>query len=301
MSARDRLILVLLGAIWGSSFLFMRVATPELDAVPLITLRVGIAALFLIAALRLRGSALGALRGRWPEVALLGAVNTALPFCLFAHAVETLPAGFSSVLNATVPLFGALLGFLVWSDRLPVRKVAGLLVGFAGVVLLAWPKLTAPSERLAVAEGLAAALLYAIAAHHARRRFTTTPPLALATGTTLAAALLLLPIAPFAWPEAKPSWKSLGCGAVLGVVCTGLAYALYFALLARIGTAKATTVTFLVPLFGVVWGVLFLAESFTLATAIGGAVVVAGTALVVAGGPARPLAPASAPLPAEPA
>ena len=288
MSTRDRLILVLLGAIWGSSFLFMRVAAPELGAVPLITLRVGIAALFLLAALRLRGGGFGALRGRWAEVTLLGAVNTALPFCLFAWATRTLPAGFSSVLNATVPLFGALLGFLVWSERLALRKVAGMLLGFAGVVLLAWPKLTAPSERLAVAAGLAAALLYAIAAHHARRRFTATPPLALATGTTLAAALLLLPVAPFFLPPATPSWHSIACGVVLGVVCTGFAYALYFALLARIGTARATTVTFLVPLFGVIWGVLFLAEAFTFAMAIGGAVVVAGTALVVAGAAARP-------------
>jgi drug/metabolite transporter (DMT)-like permease len=288
VSTRDRLILVLLGAIWGGSFLFMRVAAPALGAVPLIAVRVGVAALFLLAALRVRGGDLAVLRPRWLEVALLGAVNTAVPFCLFADATRSLPAGFSSVLNATVPLFGALLGFLVFGDRLAARKVAGLAIGFAGVVALAWPRLSAPTERLAVLEGLAAAVLYAVAAHHAKRRFVGVPPLTLATGTTLAAALLVVPFAPFSWPEAAPSAASLACGVVLGVVCTGLAYALYFALLSRIGTARATTVTFLVPLFGVLWGVLFLGEPFTAARAVAGAVVVAGTALVVAGPAAGP-------------
>ncbi len=280
MSAGDRLMLVLLGAIWGASFLFMRVAAPELGAIPLITIRVGVAAAVLAAVAIARGD-LRAARGRWLELALFGAINSAVPFCLFAWASKTLPAGFASVLNATVPLFVALLGFAIWRDRLPRIKTIGLVVGFGGVLALAWPKLDGRAGQGAVAAGLCAALLYGCAAHHAKRRFAGMPPITISAASLMASTLLLLPFGVANWPTATPSLRALGCGAVLGVVCTGLAYLLYFRLLNRIGASRATTVTFLVPLFGVLWGALFLREPVTLAMVVSGAVIVMGTTLVV--------------------
>lgn len=280
MSLRDRFDLVLLGAIWGSSFLFMRIAAPELGAIPLITIRVGVAAAVLAAVALARGD-LRAARGRWLELALFGAINSAVPFCLFAWASKTLPAGFASVLNATVPLFVALLGLAIWRERLPRIKAIGLVLGFGGVIALAWPKLDGRAGQGAVAAGLGAALLYGCAAHHAKRRFAGMPALAISTASLLMSTLLLLPFGIANWPAASPSSGALACGAVLGVVCTGLAYLLYFRLLGRIGASRATTVTFLVPLFGVAWGALFLHEPITLPMVAAGAVIVMGTTLVV--------------------
>jgi len=282
MSGRDGAALVGLGAIWGSSFLFMRVAAPEMGAIPLITVRVAVAALLLLAVAALRGE-LAACRGKWGALAFLGAINSALPFCLFAHATRTLPAGFASVLNATVPLWSSAIGFACWRERLPRIKVVGLLIGFAGVVALAWPKLGGGAERSAVIAGLAAAVSYGFAAHYARRRLGDLSPLAISTGSLLVAAVELAPFAVATWPTRAPSLAALECGTVLGVVCTGVAYLLYFRLVGRIGAPRAVTVTYLVPLFGVTWGILFLHESLTLAMLLSGAVVVVGTVLVARG------------------
>lgn len=297
MSGRDGAALVGLGAIWGSSFLFMRVAAPEMGAIPLILVRVAVAALFLVAVTAWRGE-LAACRGRWGALAFLGAINSAIPFCLFAHATKTLPAGFASVLNATVPLWSSAIGFLCWRERLPRIKVAGLLIGFAGVVALAWPKLHGGAERGAVAAGLAAAVSYGFAAHYARRRLSDLSPLAISTGSLIAATIELLPFAIATWPARAPGAAALGCGAVLGVVCTGVAYLFYFRLVGRIGAPRAVTVTYLVPLFGVTWGILFLGESLTLAMLLSGAVIVAGTILVARGPAIHPSAVAT---PATPA
>ncbi|MEQ1894846.1 MAG: DMT family transporter, partial [Planctomycetota bacterium] len=233
MSLRDRLALLLLGGIWGSSFLFMKVAEPQFGAVPLIALRVSIGAVLLTGLLAARGQ-LGALRGRAGAFLRIGALNSAVPFTLYAWSTGSLGAGLPSVLNATVPLFGALVAFVWLRERLSVARAVGLAVGFAGVLVLTWPKLAgagAETSALGVAAGLLAALLYAVAAHDSKRTFAGVPPLAVAAGSMLGASALLVPPALFLLPAELPGPRALGAALALGVVCTSLAYALYFRLL----------------------------------------------------------------------
>lgn len=298
MSLRDRLALLLLGGIWGSSFLFMKVAEPQFGAVPLIALRVSIGAVLLTGLLAARGQ-LGALRGRAGAFLRIGALNSAVPFTLYAWSTGSLGAGLPSVLNATVPLFGALVAFVWLRERLSVARAVGLAVGFAGVLVLTWPKLAgagAETSALGVAAGLLAALLYAVAAHDSKRTFAGVPPLAVAAGSMLGASALLVPPALFLLPAELPGPRALGAALALGVVCTSLAYALYFRLLEALGATRAITVTYLIPCFGLLWGYLFLAEPLTPRTLVGSAVVLAGTALVLRAGAAQP-----APKPTSPA
>jgi drug/metabolite transporter (DMT)-like permease len=279
MTRRDLLAFVMLGAIWGASFLFMRVSVPEFGAVALIECRVVIGAVFLTIALALRGG-LPTLRGLGAALTLVGAINTAIPFSLFAFATISLTAGFSSVLNATVPLFSAALAMLWFRERLTPAQLGGLGVGFLGVVILVWSKLGVPGDLRAVAAGLSASVLYAMAAHYSKRRFAGVAPLSIAAGSLIAASVMLLPLAIWWWPERMPSWKAWGCALVLGVVCTGLAYILYFRLLARVGAAKAVIVTYLIPVFGTSWGALLLRESLSLRMLIGCGLILCGIAFV---------------------
>lgn len=293
MNAQQRCVLVLLGAIWGASFLFMRVAAPEFGPLALIELRVAIAAAFLGGVLAARGQ-LATLRKDALHLSVVGALNSAIPFSLFAFATLSLPAGYSSMLNATVPLFGALVGYLWLRERLAPVRALGLALGFAGVVVLVWPKLTVPGDRTAVFAGLLAALLYAIAAHHAKRYLAHLAPLAIAGGSLIAATALLLPFALAALPPALPSWKAIGCACVLGIVCTALAYLLFFRLFAEVGATRSMVVTYLVPLFGTLWGALFLAEPLHVAALAGGTLIVLGVAVVARRG-AEPAGPAPDP------
>lgn len=289
MSRRDRLELLVLAAIWGASFLFMRVAAPELGPLALIEIRVAIAALFLAGALAAKGG-FGSLKGRAVPLAFVGVLNSALPFSLFAFAALSLPAGYNSVLNATVPLFGALVAYLWLREATSPRKLVGLAIGFAGVVLLVWSKLTLDGSRAAVLAGLAAALAYGIAAHYTKRRLAGVEPLAIAAGSQIAASVLLLPFALATWPEVAPSRAAWLATLVLGVVCTGVAYILYFRLIAHVGPARAILVTYLIPVFGLLWGALFLDERITLPTVLGCAVIFMGTA-TVSGAPATSNSP----------
>lgn len=290
MPARDLTDLLLLGAIWGASYPFMRVAAPAFGPVALIFVRVAIAAA-LLGVVVVRHRAWGPLRGRGGTVAVVGAINTALPFTLFAFASLSLPAGLNAVLNATVPLFGALVGRVWLGQRLPRVRAVGLLVGFAGVVLLAAPSLAGPGNVLAVVAALTATLLYAVAAHYTRHHLAAVPALAAAGGSQVAAALMLAPLAAVRWPAAPPppaAWVAAVC---LGVFCTALAYALYFRLLARSGATTAMAVTYLIPVFGVAWGAAFLGERLPAASLGGGLLVLAGVALTTwTPRPARSLA-----------
>jgi drug/metabolite transporter (DMT)-like permease len=280
MGRRDLVDLVVLGAIWGASFLFMRVAAPEFGAIPLIAARVGIAAAFLIVVLARRGG----LRGLYRDAArltLLGAMNSAVPFSLFAYAVLSVTAGFASVLNATVPLFGALVAFVWLRDRPSASRIVGLIVGFAGVVVLVWGRLSPGREGggPAVLAGLSAALLYGIAANYTKKRLGHVDSLVIATGSLIAATVLLLPLALVYWPETPPSRASWVSAVLLGVFCTGIAYILYFRLLSRVGPSKTLAVTYLIPAFGVLWGHLFLHEPISASMMVGCTVILLGTTL----------------------
>ena len=280
MKSRDLIDLFVLGAIWGASFLLMRVAAPEFGAVPLIAARVGIAALFLIAVLARRGG-LDQLYRNAARLTFLGAINSAIPFSLFAYAVLSVTAGFASVLNSTAPLFGALVAFIWLRDRPAPTRIAGLIVGFVGVLILVSGRISVRDDGggVAVLAGLSAAVLYGIAANYVKKRLSHVDSLVIATGSLIAATVLLLPLAVFAWPQTPPSRASWVSAVLLAVICTGIAYILYFRLLSRVGPSKTLAVTYLIPAFGVLWGHLFLHEPVTASMVVGCAVILLGTTL----------------------
>jgi drug/metabolite transporter (DMT)-like permease len=272
--------LFLLAAIWGGSFLFMRIAAPVLGPVRLIAWRVALAAMFLIGIAWLRRRRFDA-RAHWRHYLILGACNSALPFLLFAFAAQTLSASLLSILNATAPIFAAAIAALHARAAPAPRIVVGLVAGVAGVVVLASfdAMMLAPGALLALAAGLGASLSYGVASIYAKSA-PGVDPFANALGSMCAATLLLAPMAPL-FPAHAPSGAIVVLSVIgLGVVCSGVAYLLYFRLIADLGPASALTVTFLIPVFGVLWGTLFLGEPIGAHTIVGSLIVVAGTALV---------------------
>jgi drug/metabolite transporter (DMT)-like permease len=291
MDAGSLVRLVVLSAIWGGSFLLIRVGAPALGPVPLMETRVVLAALFL--------AAVGAWwrrpllwRVHWRHYLILGFVNSALPFLLFGYAALALPASILSILNATSPMWGVLIAAVWRGAPLSRRTLAGLLLGVAGVALLVGIDGMAlrGGAGLAVAASLGAAFCYALASNYTKTA-SEVEPFANAHGSMWGAALLMAPALVFVPAPAVPGPDIVAVVAALGVVCSGVAYLLYFRLIGDIGAASALTVTFLIPLFGVLWGWWFLDEAVGWHTLAGAAVVVVGTALVTGFSP-RLLLPA---------
>jgi drug/metabolite transporter (DMT)-like permease len=275
---------VLLAAMWGASFLFMRMATVEFGAVPTAAVRVAIAAAFLLPLLLLRGHG-AALRRHWKPVFAVGLVNSAIPFALFSFALLSISTGLSAVLNATVPLFGALIAWAWLKDRPSASRIAGLAIGFLGVALLAWDKASFKPDESGHAPGwavlacLGACVCYGIAASATKRYLGGLPSLVTATGSQMGATLGLALPALWLWPAQMPGARAWLAVLALGVVCTGIAYVLYFRLIEAAGPARALAVTFLVPVFAVFYGVLFLHETVTGWMLFCAGVIVCGTSL----------------------
>jgi drug/metabolite transporter (DMT)-like permease len=275
---------VLLAAIWGASFMFMRIGARELGALPTAGVRVGIAALFLLPILLLRGHGT-ALRQHWKLTFVVGILNSAIPFACFSYALLTISTGLSSILNATVPLFGAVIAWLWLKDRPSGSRMVGLVVGFAGVALLAWDKASFQPDAAGNASGwavlacLLATLCYGIAASFTKRYMSGLPSLVSATGSQLGAAVGLLPLAWWFWPDHAVSLNAWLAVVALGVLCTGVAYILYFRLIERAGPARALSVTFAIPVFALIYGVLLLGEVVTPWMLLCGVVIVVGTSL----------------------
>ena len=284
MKPCDALELFALAAVWGGSFIFMRLGAGEFGALPLSCLRVAGAAIVLLPLLAWRRE-WADLRAHWKPIVLVGITNSAFPFACFAYAALTISAGLSAIFNAAAPLFGAVVAWLWWHDRLSAARVAGLLTGFAGVFGLAvgrasvQPGIDATATGLAVLACTAGSLSYGFSANFTKRHLTGVKPLAVATGSQLAAALVLAVPAWWAWPTVAPGTAAWLSVAVLAIACTGIAYVMYFRLIAHIGPANAITVTFLVPAFALAWGALFLGERPTAAMLAGCAVILAGTSL----------------------
>lgn len=282
--------LLILAALWGGSFLFIRIGVADFGVAPLMALRVGIGALFLLSVLALRRpprETLATLRARaWP-LFVVGILNSAAPFCLFAYAELTLSAGVTSVINATTPLWGAVVAFLWLKDRLSALRVVGLAIGFAGVLALVWDQVAASqgastaatTTALAAGAALAATLLYGIAASYTKRHLMGVDSLTVAAGTMTGATIALVPFAIASWPTVAISWQSWGSVIALGIACTGIAYMLFFHLIAVAGPARAITVTFVIPIFGILWGAMFLGEPVTLWMVKACATILVGTAL----------------------
>ncbi len=273
----------LLSGLWGASFLFMRLGASEFGPLPTAGLRVALATLFLWPILVQQGQ-WPQLRQHWRPVLLAGLINSAIPFALYAWAVLHISTGLASILNATVPLFGAIIAWLWLGERIGRLRSLGLALGFLGVALLAWraPGGAGGQSDLAfwaVAACLGATTCYALAASYARRYLVGIPPLATATGSQLGAALFLAIPTAIAWPAQMPGLRAWLAIAAISVLCTGIAYILYFRLIANAGPSRALAVTFLAPVFAVLYGVVFLSETVTLWMAGCALVIVLGTLL----------------------
>ena len=299
MSGADVARLVSLAALWGGSFAFMRVAVAGLGPLWLAESRVVLAFVALYAFARVRGDVPG-LREYWREYLAIGVINSALPFALFSWAAQHLAASTAAILNATSPFFAAIVAALWLKDRITPAKLAGMLLGFAGVMLLVgWQPGstdgTAPIALIAVGACLVAALCYGIASVYAKARLAGKPSFAIALYSQMMAAIVLAPALPFA--PLPPSITPLVAGNVLALALasTAVGYLLYFKLIATVGPARALTVTFLIPLFGVLWGWLFLGEVIGASMLAACALIVCGTWLAVRqGGRRMTEAPATA-------
>jgi drug/metabolite transporter (DMT)-like permease len=261
MKPRDTATLFLLAAIWGASFLFIRIAVPALGPTTLVVARVLIAALVLLAYAALIRQKI-ALRERWRGFLLLGAINAAIPFTLIATAELELPASFASILNATTPLFSALIGAVWLKDALSPKKLAGLVLGMVGVgVVVGWSPLTlSPVVLLSIGLSLLAAFFYGVSGFYTKVAFKGIAPLTMTIGQQLGAGVLLLPFA-----IANPPRGSLDPNVIISILAlaflsTAFGYLLYFRLIERIGPTSTLSVTFLNPVFGILWGKLFLSE-----------------------------------------
>ena len=281
MTLADYARLVALAAIWGAAFIFMRVAAPVLGPAWTPELRVLIGGLALLAWFRAIGFDPG-LRVHWRFYLLIGTVNIAIPFVLYSFASMHAPASLLSITNATSPIFGLAWAALFRDERITLRKAVGLSLGVAGVALIAQPS-SAASEPLfgwAVAAALGACCAYGLAGPLIKRYAGEASPRGMAAGNQLAAAVVLLPLLPLLPPLAAPSALVIANLLALALLASGVAFLLYFRLIADVGATRALTVTYLIPLFGILWGWLFLGEALPAAALAGGALILAGTVLV---------------------
>lgn len=284
MAAADYLRLVVLAAIWGGSFIFQRVAAPVLGAAVVAEGRLLIAGLVLALWFRLIG-----FDPQWRRHArqylAIGLVNMALPSLLYAFAMMHIPAALAAILNATSPMFGALFAALFLGERLTARKGLGCAAGACGVALIAQPGgfAATPMFAAAIAACLAACLCYGYTGVVVARHAAQTPSRGIAVGSQLAGAAMLLPLLPFSPPPAEPTAFALSNLVALALLGNTLGMVLYFRLITDTGATRALTVTYLMPLFAVLWGMLFLGESLPAAALAGGVLILAGTVLVTRG------------------
>ena len=284
MTRRDGAELLLLGALWGGSFLFMRMGAVEFGPLALVFVRVAGATALLLPLLLMRGEG-AALRTHWRPLVVVGIINSVVPFVLFSVAALVLSAALMSVFNATAPIWGAVVAWLWLGERLTASRMLGLAIGIAGVVALSWgkadfkPGAHGVSSALAVAACITATLFYGVGANHTRKYLKGVPAMAVAAGSQLVATIVVLMPALMTWPKQTPSVAAWAGATALALICTGLAYVLYFRLIAHAGATQAVSVTFLIPGFAMLWGWLALAEHPTPTMLLGCAVILLGTAL----------------------
>jgi drug/metabolite transporter (DMT)-like permease len=280
MRPADTARLVALAAIWGASFLCSRITAPALGPVLTAEARTLIAGVALAIYFGVTGY--NPEWRRWGrQYVIVGVLTSGLPFLLWAYAALTLTAGLMSVLNATSPMWGAVWSVLLLRERLRMRQIVGLTIGVLGVALVTQPQPGAELPFSAVLAALAAAFCYGLAGAYMKRWASGVPSRGMAVGTQLVAGILLIPFIPLAPPAAVPGTPIIASILVLGLVCGAVAYLLYFRLVADIGATGALTVTYLIPVFGVLWGALFLGEALTLPMLAGGVLVILGTVLVL--------------------
>jgi drug/metabolite transporter (DMT)-like permease len=295
MRTSDIVRLFTLAALWGASFLGLRVVAPTLGAIVTAEARVAIAGLALLAWCAIVHVPLRWREHAWP-MTVVGLFNSAIPFALFAFAVKTIPGGYAAILNATSPLFGAVIASLWLRETLGGRRLLGIVFGVAGVacVVKLGPVAMTGDALIAYIACLAAACCYGFAGNYTKQLGRPVAPTAMATGSQITAAIALLPLIPFDPVQAVPTHAVIAITAALGIGSTAIAYLFYFRLIRDVGATRALTVTFLVPLFAVVWGWALLDEAVTWRMAGGGALVLIATWLVVSASNAKTVAAAVA-------
>jgi drug/metabolite transporter (DMT)-like permease len=269
--------LLLLGAIWGGSFLFMRVAAKDFGPLPLVGVRLVTGVVILLPFLWRARERIT--RAHWLRFALIGALNSAIPFSLFAWGAERAPAGIGAIANSMTVLFAALVAFLVFREHIGLRRGIALAVGFVGVVILASGRVAGENVMGAAIAGAVASLCYGFAINLTRHWLSDLPPTVAVAGTLSSATLMAAPLAALTWPPAPIPLTSWLAAAALGVLCTGIAYWIFFRLIQRVGSARASTTTYLVPIFGVAWGWLLLGERPTL-TMVASAALILGSVIL---------------------
>lgn len=281
MKAKDIGALLLLSALWGGSFLFIRIAAPVLGPFVLMELRALIAGVALFLYVLATRSSLE-LRTRWRPYLIVGIINSAIPFTLIATAELHLTSGMAAILNATSPMFGAIVAAFWIKEALTPGKIVGLILGLVGVaVLVGWsPVPFSTTIALAVASSLGAAAFYGFAGVYIKVYIRGASALAVSTCSQLAASLVLFPFTFVVPAQHVPTWPVALSVAGLALLCTAIAYLLYFWLIEHVGPTRALTVTFLAPVFGVLWGVVLLSEPVSLSTFIGFGIILTATGFV---------------------
>ena len=280
MKLRNFCELLLLSAIWGSSFLFLRIASPAFGPIFLIEMRV-LSGLLVLLPIFFVMRKYQEFKLNWKMILLVSLLNMAIPFCFFAYSALNMGAGLLSIMNATVPIFTAMIGFLYFRQRLSKLGFAGLIVGLLGVAILMSESRddTGITSDLAIPSALFASILYGIAINLAAHKLQGVSGITITTGSLFFSSTILLPLAISSRPEVIPEgviWLSV---LSLGIVCTGFGYVLFYRLIGEIGSQRAITTTYLIPLFSIFWGSLFLGETLTVAMFLGGVTVLLGVAL----------------------
>jgi drug/metabolite transporter (DMT)-like permease len=282
MKKSDLVVLLSLGALWGASFLFMRMGAGQFGSLALAGMRAIGAAICSIPLLSSR-ERLAELRANWWPVTLIGLSNSALPFVLFSYAAQSLPSGLSAIFDAIAPLLVAASGWLWLGEKLNPSRACGLVVGLIGVVWLIGGSMGfghgGATVGWAMAACVGANVCYTFGAHYSHRRMQTMTPLTVAIGSQFAAAIMLLPFTIWMWPAKMPDARAWIAMFGLAAGCTSLAYILFYRLLAHVGSSRAMAVLYLIPVFGVIWGAMFLRETVTLAMAGGCLVILLGVAM----------------------
>ncbi len=282
LKSKHLTVFIFLAAIWGAGFMFIRVAAPAFGSLPLAFVRVLIGALALgVLGLILRKQRLTGEHLKWSLA--IGLLSPAIPFALFAYALQTLPAGYGSVLNATVPFWGVAIGALYFKERIAPTKIMALCVAVVGLAIMLGLG-TVPVNEASIKAALACVLanfIYSIAGYVSKYKLAGADSFGQSLGALVGSAVVLLPLALWKWPAAMPSAGDWGAVAVLGVFCSAMAYVMYFWLIANAGVIYSMSVTLLIPVFGVLAGAVFLGERLTLLSAIGGVMTLLATAVVI--------------------
>lgn len=279
MQPKHLLLLILLAAIWGASFLFARISAPEFGPITFTSIRIGIAALALLPILFMKDH-WQILRENLGLITFIAVLNSALPFMLLAFTTLYLSAGITSVLNSLVPIFSAVIAHYYLQDYLSRKQSLGLVIGIAGVMILMSDKLAFGNDTiLPLSAAFLSGLSYAVSANITKKKLSHVPPRLLAASSMFTAGILLIPFGIIGWPEQMPGNTAWMAVIAVALLSTAFAYLIFFWLIKEIGPTRTVSVTLIIPIFGIIWGALFLSESITLNIIFGTLVILVGAYL----------------------